>query len=283
MPTRSRYVHGTTPSEQRRLTGLNRLLNEASIRELRVPRGARIADFGSGLGQMSRAMARAAGPHGRVLGIEWSPEQIEEAQRQARGARERSRVEFRRGDVQDPPIAEREWGRFDLAHGRFILEHVPDPLAVVRHMVRAVRPGGRIVLADDDHDLLRLWPEPVGFSAMWNAYMRSYDRHGNDPFIGRRLVELLHRAGAEPLRNTGLFFGACSGHPDFAPFVANIIAILEVARSAVVPAGLLDGAVYDDALRALPAWGRRPDAAIWFTMSWAEGVRPAVARRRRSA
>ena len=37
-----------------------------------------------------------------------------------------------------------------------------DPLAVVRQMVRAVKPGGRVVLADDDHDLLRLWPEPPG-------------------------------------------------------------------------------------------------------------------------
>ena len=215
-----------------------------------------------------------------ALGIEWSPEQIEEALRQARGARERSRVEFRRGDVQDPPIAPGEWGRFDLAHARFILEHVPDPLAVVKHMVRAVKPGGRIVLVDDDHEILRLWPDPPGFADVWRAYMRTYDRLGNDPFIGRRLVELLHRAGAQPRRNTLVFFGACSGHADFEPLVANVVTILEGARPAIVPAGLFDGAMYDETVNALRAWGRRPDAAIWFAMSWAEGVRPARRPRR---
>ena len=35
-----------------------------------------------------------------------------------------------------------EWGTFDLVHARFLLEHVSDPLAVVRSMARAVRPGG---------------------------------------------------------------------------------------------------------------------------------------------
>ena len=61
--------------------------------------------------------------------------------------------------------ADDEWGTFDVAHTRFVLEHVPDPLRVVKTMVRAVQPGGRIVLADDDHDVLRLWPEPPGFTS----------------------------------------------------------------------------------------------------------------------
>ncbi len=34
---------------------------------------------------------------------------------------------------------------------------------------------------------------------------------------------------------------------------------------------LLNGA----ALSALDAWARRPDAALWFAVSWAEGTRPA--------
>jgi 2-polyprenyl-3-methyl-5-hydroxy-6-metoxy-1,4-benzoquinol methylase len=47
-------------------------------------------------------------------------------------------------------------GHFDVAHARFLLEHVPDPLVIVRTMVRAVRPGGRVILADDDYEGLRL-------------------------------------------------------------------------------------------------------------------------------
>ena len=68
-------------------------------------------------------------------------------------------VELREGDVYSLPLRDDEWGSFDVVHTRFLLEHVPDPQAVVDEMVRAVRPGGRVALLDDDHELLRLAPE----------------------------------------------------------------------------------------------------------------------------
>ena len=93
-------------------------------------------------------------------------------------------------------------------------------------MVRAVRPGGRIILEDDDHEVLRLWPEPPGFAPLWQAYMRTYDRHGNDPIVGRRLVEWLHQARRAPRRNTWIFFGSCAGHADFPAFVTNLAGVV---------------------------------------------------------
>ena len=56
-------------------------------------------------------------------------------------------------------------GSFDVAYARLILEHVFDPLAVVKEMVKAVRPGGRVIVADDDHDMMPFWPEPPGVMA----------------------------------------------------------------------------------------------------------------------
>jgi SAM-dependent methyltransferase len=268
----SQYVHGTSPEEQRRLTRLNALMNEGSLRELAPRAGERILDLGAGLGQLTRAMARLTGH--RVVAVERSAEQIREALAQARDAGETHLLDLRQGDVFTLPLAEQEWGSFDVAHTRFLLEHVPDPLAVVKTMVRAVRPGGRVVLEDDDHDLLRLWPEPPGLMAVWQAYMRSYDRLGNDPIVGRRLVQLLQEAGAQPHRNTWIFFGSCAGHPDFGYYVQNLGHILDGARAPILSMGITPGQV-DDLLAALDVWRRRPDAAIWFSISWAEGTRPA--------
>ena len=126
-------------------------------------------------------------------------------------------MEFRQGDARQLPLRDEEWGTFDLAHTRFLLEHVADPLAVVAAaMARAVRPGGRIVLEDDDHEGLRLWPEPPRIRpTLWQAYQRSYEHLGNDPAIGRRLVSLLVDAGATPVRNSFVFFGSCAGDPRF--------------------------------------------------------------------
>lgn len=269
----SPYVHGTDPVEQRRLSTLNELLNETSLRQMAPRRGERALDLGAGLAQMTRAIARATGV--RVLGIERSVEQIEEALRQARAAGDEPLIELRRGDALDPPLEGAEWGSFDLAHARFILEHVSDPLGVVRQMVRALKPGGRLVLEDDDHDVLRLHPEPPGFDALWRAYMRTYDAAGNDPLIGRKLVQLIHAAGAIPQRNHWLFFGGCAGDERFAPLVENAARILEGARGAIEATRAPAAAEFERTVGALREWAQRPDGAIWFARCWAEGVKPA--------
>jgi SAM-dependent methyltransferase len=272
------YVHGTSPEEQRRLARLNEMMNTASLAELLPVRGTRILDVGSGLGQLTRAMARAAGAGARAVGVERSAEQIAEAERLAREDGDNGLAEFRLGDALAMPLADAEWGTFDLAHARFLLEHVADPLAVVTQMVRAVRPGGRIVLADDDHDLLRLHPEPPGLRPVWEAYQRTYDRAGNDPIIGRRLPALLHAAGAHPLRCTWVFFGACHGDPTFTAFLHNLAIILEQAIPAITATGLVDAAAITRTAAEVRALITRPGAALWYAMSWAEAeVRGTVA------
>lgn len=269
----SEYIHGTAPDEQSRLSSLNDLLNVGSLRELQLRGGERVLDVGSGLGQLARAMARVAGV--QVLGVERSAAQLAEAERQAAAAGEAGLTEFRQGDAAWLPLRDDEWGTFDVAHTRFLLEHLRDPLPVVRAMVRAVRPGGRIVLEDDDHDLLRLWPEPPGFATLWHAYQRSYAHLGNDPIVGRRLVSLLVDAGAVPVRNSLVFFGSCAGEPNFALYVDNLIGVIIGARTTVVAAGLMDAAVFDTAIAAVREWSCDATATLWYAVSWAEGRRMA--------
>ena len=268
----SHYLHGTSPEEQTRLTILNDLLNDAALRELRLCGGERILDVGSGLGQLTRAMARQA----RVpaVGVERSPEQLAKAQRLAAEAGETSLVDFRAGNADHPPLGDDEWGTFDVAHARFLLEHVPRPFDVARMMVQAVRPGGRVVLQDDAHDILRLVPEPPAVMSLWHAYIRSYDRVGNDAFVGHRLVSLLHQAGCVPVRNTWLFFGACAGQTElFRAYVENLAGILRGVRDFMLKESLIDAAEFDFAIEELATWGRRADAAFWYAVSWAEGRR----------
>jgi SAM-dependent methyltransferase len=270
----STYIHGTSEEEQRRLSLMNDvLLNRESLAEMRLRGDERILDFGSGLGQFTRAMARSV-PHGHVVGIERDPVQLETAKRLAAADGEEALVEWRQDDVLDLKSATaKEWGSFDVAHTRFLLEHLPDPLRVVRSMVDAVRPAGRIVLADDDHGAMRLWPEPAGFTDLWTAYIRSYDRIGNDPYAGRRLVQLLHEAGAAPVRNRWIFFGGCAGMDVFPVLTANMFGVLRTARDTMIRMQLTDETAFEAAEKAYAGWAKRPDAAIWFAMSWAEGVK----------
>jgi sigma-B regulation protein RsbU (phosphoserine phosphatase) len=278
-PDDGHYLHGSEPEEQRRLAMLNDLLNEGSLRALDLRGDEKVLDVGSGLGQLSRAMARRLTRGGRVVGIERDAGQLAAAERLAaeQGETElleRGLVELRRGDAVALPLADAEWGSFDVAHARFILEHVPDPQAVVAAMVEAVRPGGRVVLEDDDHDLLRLWPEVPSFARLWRAYVRTYDRLGNDPYVGRRLTAMLHAAGAQPARNAMLFFGSCAGDPAFEPMVANFVGLVEGAPEEILAATSLARDELERGLAEFKEWSRLPDAAMWYATCWAEGRRP---------
>ncbi|RMH26903.1 MAG: methyltransferase domain-containing protein [Planctomycetota bacterium] len=267
------YIHGVEPVEQARLAALNDLLNPAMLEVLAPGSGDRVLDAGSGLGQFTRAIARRVGPAGRVVGVERSEAQLTAA-RAAPDDPGSAPVEFRLGDAAAPPLDEDEWGAFDLAHCRFVLEHAPAPERVVAALAGAVRPGGRVFLADDDHDLLRLWPEAPGVERLWRAYIGVYRALGADPFVGRRLTGLLHLAGCAPTRTAVVDFGACAGDARFGPLVRNLAGILRGARANIARLGLLDDEEIDRAMDDLHAWAGRPDAAIWYVVLCAEGRRP---------
>src|SRR5262245_13231923 len=102
MKDHSQYIHGTTRQQQSRLSLLNDLLKSRSSEAIGLVGGERILDVGSGLGQLTRAMARAAGQ--TVIGIERSEHQIAEARRQAALEGEESLAEFRQGDALHLPL-----------------------------------------------------------------------------------------------------------------------------------------------------------------------------------
>ena len=271
----SGYIHGTSPEEQHRLTLMNALANAGSFREIGLRGGERVLEMGSGLGQFARLMARAVGPAGKVVGIESSADQISAALAMARAEGEEGLVEVRRGDALDPPLLPAERGSFDVVHARFLLEHLPDPAAAVSAMVAAARPGGRVVLEDDDHDLLRLWPDCPRLASVWEAYQESYRRLGCDPLIGRKLPRLLHEAGAPPRRATWIFFGACAGDPMFPVVTANLAGVLRGARDAILATGKVDAPGLDLAIDEFVAWSILPGASFGLPIAWAEGVKPA--------
>ena len=88
------------------------------------------------------------------------------------------------------------------------------------------------------------------------------------------LVQLLADAGLEPRRIALLPFGACAGDASFPAYVANMGAIFDGARDAILATGGVSAAAFDDAQAALRAWGERRDAAFWYSISWAEAVKP---------
>lgn len=266
MSISSIYIHGSHEEEQARLSRLNDLLNEKCLLELKLSTEKKILDVGSGLGLFSTILAKESNAY--VLGVERDEKQLYKAQENTL-----QNLEFRRGDALDLPLKAGEWSSFDLVYCRFVLEHLRFPELAVQQMALAVKPGGRVVLADDDHAIFQPMPEPIGFSDLWNAYMQSYKAIGNDPLVGKRLITLLHRNGLRPSRASMVYFGACAAEPHFTTIAHNLIGILESVQDLMIQQQLISPAIYHQSMGQIWKWSELPDAVLWYSMNWAEGIK----------
>ena len=106
--------------------------------------GERVLDLGSGSGMDSFLAAVAVGAQGRVVGVDMTAEQLAKARRLAAEAGF-DNVEFREGYIEEPPV---EAEAFDCVISNGVINLSPDKPAVFAAAARALRPGGRVALAD---------------------------------------------------------------------------------------------------------------------------------------
>jgi len=267
------YIHGSSATERQRLALMNRLINQRCLEALKLSDENLVLDVGAGTGQFTRLMAAQLPGTARVIAVERDPEQLAAARRLGTALPTGCTIDYRQGDAFDLPLKPDEVGQVDLAHTRFLLEHVADPLGVVKNMAAAVRSRGRVVLLDDDHELMQFWPEPEGLIQAWEAYYRSYVLTGNDPLIGRKLVSLLCQAGLQPMRIRHVFYGACAGEPEFSDVVENLVGVLEGATDKVIEHGEISASAYSIAVENFREFARLPDATVWYDINFAEGLK----------
>ena len=106
--------------------------------------GEHVLDIGSGAGTDSLVAAQMVGPHGRVVGIDMTPEMLAKARGAAADA-SITHVEFVHGEVEELPFADQT---FDVVISNGVIDLIPDKDAVFSGIYRVLRPGGRIQFAD---------------------------------------------------------------------------------------------------------------------------------------
>ena len=167
---------------------------EAQLRRVGLARGMTALDVGCGSGAVTRVMSSIVGGEGAV-GVDGSAARVDLAIHLAGEAA--SAACFVQGSADELPF---EDVSFDLAWSRFLFEYLPAPQAVLREMIRVVKPGGIVAVADLDHQLQTFQPMPDSLASELNVALQLLRANGLDPEVGRKLFPWFHAAGLQNIR-----------------------------------------------------------------------------------
>lgn len=174
--------------------------------------GELVVDLGSGSGMDAFYAAGLVGPTGRVIGVDFTAEQLEKAVAQAadHGA---DQVEFRAGRIQELPVDD---GTADCVISNGVINLCPDKSAVFAEAARALRPGGRMAIADiiTEQQLTDaivsnadLWAACIGGAAQQESYLRAIESAG---FVVERVRENAYEFISDRARNASAEYGVKS-------------------------------------------------------------------------
>ncbi len=137
---------------------------EVAMDRLDVQPGDFAIDLCCGTGDWTIALAKAVGPSGQVVGLDFSDEMLKIAEKKVREAGVSDRVTLIQGDAMKVPY---DNDKFDVATIGFGLRNVPDADQVLREMVRVVRSNGKIACLETSQ------PTNPVVKLGWAAYFKT--------------------------------------------------------------------------------------------------------------
>jgi ubiquinone/menaquinone biosynthesis C-methylase UbiE len=146
--------------------------------------GERVLDLGSGSGMDAFAAAHLVGPSGRVVGVDFTQEQLAKARRLATATGLDAVVEFWERRIERLPMPAED---FDCVISNGVINLCPDKDAVFAEAARVLRPGGRLAIADiiTERQLTEaivcnadLWASCIGGASQQDAYLTAIESAG---------------------------------------------------------------------------------------------------------
>ena len=251
---------------QSMVDGMDATTGWAAVQQLRawergrlnLADGETLLDVGCGPADAGIELVSAAGPNARLLGFDASDVMLTVAR--GRAAHAGVTAEFRVGDASALPY---ESDSVDAVRSERMLQWLSDPGAALAHLVRVLRPGGRLVVIDTDWDSLTAdLPDRTDYE-VFHAAMRA--ARGIGFAMGRQLLNRCRDAGLRDVACTAATHVITAYNPSL-PLAVSGVPPIQLSADAAVAAGLLDADVADRAMAQLNEAARSDRVFMSLTM-----------------
>lgn len=151
--------------------------------------GQAVLDIGCGTGAITRGIAEAVGPAGRVAGMDVNDDLLAQA-RQAHA--DLPNLSFEKGDIYALPYKD----AFDIVTSSRVLQWLADPRAALHSMIAATKPGGMVLVLDYNHEKVAWQPNPPeSMLRFYQAFLRWRSEAGMDNAIAEHLPQMFADLG----------------------------------------------------------------------------------------
>jgi ubiquinone/menaquinone biosynthesis C-methylase UbiE len=152
-----------------------------------------ILDIGCGPGSITVDFA-ALVPDGKVIGGDAVSDVLQQATTLAE-SRKQTNISFETIDANNLPYSD---DSFDIVFCHQLLQHVKDPIGVLKEMRRVAKPGGIVAARDADYRTFAWYPEPPALDKWGRVYQDVAKANGGEPNAGRYLHIWARKAGFKP-------------------------------------------------------------------------------------
>ncbi len=185
------YIHSYTAEEQERLVAQARFLEPYTHPFLDLADCQQVLEIGCGVGAQIHVVLRRH-PQVRVTGVDIARSQLDAARGRLEAPLGAGRAALCAASGAALPFRD---ACFDAVYTFWLLEHVSEPLPILREARRVLRPGGRLYCTEVFNSGLYAWPPAPALNAYWREFNALQRAMGGDPDVGIRLPNLAIEAG----------------------------------------------------------------------------------------
>ena len=253
--------------------GANTILNTRSLQgahkrlaEILSP-GMAVLDVGCGTGAITRGIAEAVAPNGRVVGVDANEDLIEEARRLHEDV---PGLTFEVANIYSLPYQD----AFDIVSAARVLQWLAEPIMALRNMQAASRSGGKVVVLDYNHEKVAWEPAPPpSMQTFYAAFLHWRAEAGMDNAIADHLSRLFTRIGLRETKRTAQHERTQRGDADFETRIGIWAAVARIRGPQMVEDGFIAEVYRRAAERDYREWAEEEAESQTLYLLCVEGTR----------